>query len=98
MKQKVDEIMRRLHAAKEKQRVRRMRVMTGCLCLLMVSLVAAISSFSGTDTAGQPYSVMGAFLLGPRTGGYVLVAVIAFVIGILVAELARYFRKKNTGK
>ena len=66
-----------------------------CVCLLLVSLVAAISAFSGAGTTAQTYSVMCAFLLGPQTGGYVLVAVIAFVIGILVAELGRYFRKRD---
>ena len=95
MRQKADEIIKRIHTAKKRQRARRMRVMLSCVCLLLVSLVAAISAFSGAGTTAQTYSVMGAFLLGPQTGGYVLVAVIAFVIGILVAELGRYFRKRD---
>ncbi len=91
----IDEIIRRLHIAKQKQRERRMRAMLECSCLLLVSLVVLISGFAGTGVTTQTYSVMGAFLLGPQTGGYILVAVIAFVIGILVAEMTRYLRQKR---
>ncbi|MCR4655796.1 MAG: hypothetical protein K5770_06160 [Lachnospiraceae bacterium] len=41
-------------------------------------------------------SVYGAFLLSPQAGGYVLAAVIAFVIGVVFTLLCQRYRKKSS--
>ena len=51
----------------------------------------------GTEIRG---TALGAFLLGPEAGGYVIVALIAFALGIAAALLAQRHRqmKKEEGK
>ena len=45
-------------------------------------------------------TALGAFLLGPEAGGYVIVALLAFMLGIVAALLAQKHRrmKQREGK
>lgn len=92
------EIMRRskkviLH--RERRKVRLMAGLTGVIALAAV--VALILLPGGTATTKE--SVYGAFLLADETGGYVLVALISFILGIAVAFLCiKYKRLRDLGE
>ena len=94
---KLDEIFRRAEAIRRRQEEHRTRLLGGATAAL--ALVALIGGFArrGTEIRG---TALGAFLLGPEAGGYVLVALIAFALGIAAAMLAQKHRhiKQREGK
>ena len=63
--------------------------------MLAVTLVTSVSLFSGNTAVTAEESMLGAFLLGPVTGSYILVAVVAFVTGILVSVVAQKYRNRK---
>ncbi len=62
-----------------------------CLCMLILS--AGMQSPVGT---GNSYT--GASLLLDDTGGYVLVAVIAFMAGVIITTVIQYYRRKKQNR
>ena len=63
--------------------------------MLAVTLVTSVSLFSGNTAVTAEESMLWAFLLGPVTGSYILVAVVAFVTGILVSVVAQKYRNRK---
>ena len=55
-------------------------------------LILMIGGFAGCGAEIRG-TALGAFLLGPETGGYVLVALIAFALGIAAALLAQRHKR-----
>ena len=62
--------------------------------VLFAILVLVICMLPGGASASSPGSVYGAFLLSAEAGGYILSAVIAFLLGVAVT-LACMARKKS---
>ena len=65
-------------------------------CMLFISLVTVIvlvPNVSG-DVTYTNETVYGSFLMRPQTGGYVLVALLAFVFGVVVSILFKRMRTK----
>ena len=58
------------------------------VCGLALLLVMMIGAFAGSGAPVRP-TALGAFLLGPEAGGYVIVALIAFALGVAAALLAQ---------
>ena len=98
MKETTKEILRRIETVKERRRVRQLRLLSCFTVMLLGGLTTAISLLSSDSKTEAGYSVMGAFLLGPETGGYILVALIAFLAGILLTVLALKYRKLKAAK
>lgn len=69
--------------------------LAGISSALFITLIAAISFLTEEVSINSSKSVYGAFLLGEEAGGYVLVAFIAFVLGITVCLLC--LRHRNRG-
>lgn len=61
---------------------------------LLCVLVAFIGAFGRTGYS-QSRTVYGSFMLSAEVGGYVLVAVLAFVAGIIVATLIHRYKKNR---
>ena len=76
-----------------KQARRLIMVGSGLAALLMTMLFIA----PGVTGSVEPYTVstMGATILGPDAGGYVLIALLAFALGIVVTLL---IQKRRTIK
>ena len=64
----------------------------GTLFAALILVVAIMPGGSAVISAGSAY---GAFLLSPAAGGYVLAAVIAFALGIVVTLLCLKYRKSK---
>lgn len=94
-----EERIERLHKrAKqlEARRERRFTALAVSFCLILfASLLGIIRQVAGqiTDVAVNSYA--GASLLSSEAGGYVLVAVIAFMLGVVVTVLVRKHCKKD---
>ncbi len=98
MKPMTEEIMKRIEVQKKKQEKIKTSLLGGLTTGMVFLLTVVIHVFSGESAAEAGYSVMGAFLLGPETGGYILVAVLAFLIGILVTLLTQRYRNSGMPK
>ena len=102
MKYTTDEALEEIYRRGEQIRDRHERRVTSILsagsAVVGFLLIGLLSYYSGTgvDAVGQSY---GSFLLFPDAGGYVLVAVIAFILGVLITVAARrYKRRKDPAK
>lgn len=71
-----------------------MRGLSGSATVLFFSLMACIAAFGGTGTL-KSRTDYGSFLLSAETGGYVLTAVIAFVMGVITTVLIKRYRKSK---
>ena len=65
---------------------------TGLAALLLAVLLLA-PGIRGGAVPQQP-TVLGATILGPEAGGYVIVALLAFALGIVITLLAQNKRKQ----
>ena len=94
-----EERIQRLHERAEQLRVRRERritAMAAFACLvLFAAILGIVHQISGeiSDVAGNAYT--GASLLSSEAGAYILVAVIAFMLGVVITVIVRKYNKKN---
>ena len=78
------------------QRSRRScRVLSGVSAMLMAFLLLVICMMPGSPGSAFSGTVYGSFLLSAESGGYVLVAVVAFILGVMTTLLIQN-RKKQT--
>ena len=89
------EIMRRSEKLVIRRNRRVCRMLSGLSGMLLAVLVLVIALLPGTAAAPYSGSVYGSFLLSPEAGGYVLAAVIAFVLGIVTTLLCLKIRNKR---
>lgn len=75
-----------------------MQVLSGVSGLLVVLLVCVIASFTDGGTAGIANPAYGAFFLSAEAGGYVLVAVIAFAVGVVLTIAVYKYRRVGKSK
>ena len=69
--------------------------LSSTVTILMVTLIASIAMLTKTGpTQGEP-SDYGSTLLSKEAGAYVLVAVLAFILGVVTTALIFRYRKKN---
>ena len=87
----LEEVFRRAKVIQQKETRRQTRLLGIIACGLLFALFVVIGSFSGG--ASVQATTLGAFLLGPEAGGYVIVALIAFTLGLVVAALCARWRK-----
>ena len=91
----LQEILRRSEAIRAKKERRTIRGLASASAALLALLVAGVCLFSRTETTEGVWSVYGAFLLPAEAGGYVLAAVAAFVIGVVVTVACVRYREKK---
>ena len=78
------EIMRRAEILKKERELRRLRIFSVLACVLTVGLIVFVSHVTA-DSMRNNNGVMGAFLLGPEVGAYVLVAIAALITGMVLS-------------
>ena len=89
---RLDDIFRRAEIVRHRQEENRARLLGGATMALVLALITMIGGFAGRG-AEMRGTALGAFLLGPEAGGYVIVALIAFALGIAAAMLAQRHRQ-----
>lgn len=92
------EIMRRKDQVVLRRSRRSCRVLSGVSALLTVFLLLVISMMPGRTGSAFTGTVYGSFLLSAESGGYVLAAVIAFVLGVGVTLLCLRWAKAQRSK
>ena len=90
----LNEIKRRARRIKREHNRKVTRLLASSASLCLIALFAVISAFSDSQVFGAQ-SEYGAFILPAETGGYVLVAVIGFTLGILITLLINRLKRKN---
>lgn len=98
------EIMKRSQIIKEKKSLKKMMIVEGisacaCLILIIVSVSCLPQITNGDNKASQVH--YGSLLLQTSYMGYVVVGVLAFILGIVVTLLSMHWKKmkqKELGK
>ena len=68
------------------RQMRRLAMVGAGLATLLIAMLVIVPGITGSEEQYAAYS-MGAMILGPETGGYVIVALLAFALGIVVTIL-----------
>ena len=89
------EIMRRMDQIVLQRSRRSCHVLSGVSAMLMAFLLLVICMMPGSPGSAFTGTVYGSFLLSAESGGYVLAAVIAFVLGIVTTLLCLKIRNKR---
>ena len=71
-------------------------MLSGVSALLTVFLLSVIWIMPGQSGSAFTGTVYGSFLLSAESGGYVLAAVIAFVLGVCVTLLCLRYKKNKS--
>ena len=89
-----DEIIKRGDKIRKKHEQRVMRVLSATTAVLAVALLGVISFYGGVGVE-RSETDYGSFFLPAEAGGYVIAALIAFALGIMIAACIRLYRNKN---
>ena len=89
------EIERRSETLKQKRYRRNVRRDSAAAFTLFTALLFCIGAFSRGAADSYDSSFYGASLLSPDAGEYVLISVIAFVLGVLVTALCVKIKDQN---
>lgn len=99
MKHDIDEMLREVTERSEeiikKREQTKIRIMSCMTIMLTMALVTVISVITGDSGAHSSQSVYGSSLIAEEAGGYVIVAVISFVIGVLVTYITQKYRRNK---
>ena len=94
MKYSLDESMhefeKRIEILQKKRQKRLSRVLMSGVGMMSVVLIVALSIVIGPTTPGQGERLYGSFLLSQDAAGYVIIALIAFILGILLTVTVLY--------
>ncbi len=85
----------RLQKKKAQQKARIYGATSVFLLLLLCMQQSMFTSKEVTNAAGIGEKGYGAFLVGSEVGGYVLVAVLAFVLGVVITAIVKYYRNNK---
>lgn len=91
------EILRRSERVTLRRKRRSCQRLTGICSALLAVLVLSITVMPEKLAVTSAGSVYGSFLLSREAGGYVLIGLIAFVLGVSVTLLCLHCRKKHDG-
>ena len=93
----LEEILKRGRKIREKRNKQITGVLSTTTVILTFILFLSISIFTGNVVTGT-HSAYGSFLLPTEVLGYVIVAVIAFVTGVIITVIVRKNNKENNSK
>ena len=93
--QEFKEILGRSRQIRKKREETRLKILSGVTAVMVVVLAAMIARLTNGEQM-EAEAQYGSYMLSSEAGGYVLVAVAAFVLGIVVTFLClRYTKKKK---
>ena len=79
------------------KQARRLTVVGAGLAALLLTMLFIVPGITGNEEQYSAYA-MGAMILGPETGGYVIVALLAFALGIIITLLIQKRRIVKNGE
>jgi len=97
----IEEQMKEISRRKERlENARKTRVFAITGSGLLVSLIAVIAVAPGIEVIYEQSkkTVLGSTILDAKTGSYVLAALIAFTLGVLVTLFCRQYRQNKTDR
>lgn len=92
MEEQMRVILRRKAYYTAKRQLQGLTFLAGGLGLMLCAALVLAPGITGSPVQAAG-SVLGATILGPEAGGYVIVALIAFALGIVAALLAQRRRQ-----
>ena len=95
IEEQMSEIRRRSSLYREKKQIRRLSLLAAGMGAMLVMILMFAPGVSGT--VGESSSVLGATILGPEAGGYVIAALLSFALGIIVTLITQKYRKTDEG-
>ncbi len=93
--QAVTEIKKRSRGIKRDRERKLTKGLMALACFVAIALAGEVGLMTGPTTEGDMASVYGSFLLSPESGIYVLVAVVAFLVGMAITLLIKKLHKKE---
>ena len=87
-----EEVMKRGRILKLKHERKVTTLMTMAASTVMMALVLVIGHFGGVGAGMEGRSAYGSFLLPTQAGGYILVALVAFLLGVAVTLGIKKYR------
>ena len=93
----LNEILKRGRKIREKRNKQITGVLSTTTVILTFILFLSISIFTGNAVTGTN-SAYGSFLLPTEVLGYVIVAVIAFVLGVIITVIVRKNKRKENSE
>lgn len=97
VEEQMREISRRKKHYVEAKKCRKYALTSAGLLASLIAVIAIAPKAIGI-IARNKISVLGSTILGAKTGGYVLVALIAFTLGVFVTMLCRQYMKNKAGR
>ena len=91
----LSEIIRRSKRIASDRRRKRDAILIASAVLIAICASVIILSIPAGNRIYDTMSLYGSFLLNQSTGGYILVAVIAFITGIAVAIICRKYQNEK---
>lgn len=91
--EELDEIMHRSRKITIRRECRKVQIQACLTCAVSLLVIAALILLPKGAVTTSDESVYGAFLLADGTGGYVLVALISFILGVVVTVLSMKYRR-----
>ena len=88
----LEEILKRGRKIREKRNKQITGVLSTTTVILTFILFLSISIFTG-NVVTETHSAYGSFLLPTEVLGYVLVAVIAFVMGVIITVIIKKYKR-----
>jgi hypothetical protein len=76
------EIRRRSSLYREKRQIRTLSLISAGIGFLLMAVLVIAPGVNGI--VAQSSSVLGSMILGPVAGGYVIVSILAFALGVIV--------------
>ena len=93
VEEQMAEIHRRRRVYSGKRQLRRLSLMAACIGILLIAVLIYAPVVKGAARAGDT-GYFGATILGPEAGGYVIVAILSFILGMIITLITQ--KKKET--
>ena len=96
IEEQMNEIRRRKTVYSEHKKIHKLTAYATCTSLILIGIMLFAPTVTGSIGEGA-VSIYGATILGPEAGGYVLVAILSFTLGIVITLLIQHKRNLKEG-
>ena len=92
----LEEILKKSDLIRKKRENRKIQLLSGLIVLLFAGMILTVSMYAGSGTTRATETAYGSFLLSSETGGYILVAVMAFTAGVVLTMILQKQRRNKS--
>ena len=94
----LSEIKRRSTKIRKEEAKKKEIILSAVSACLMLALVVVIGIFGGAGVVAGAGSAYGSFFISAESGGYVLVAIAAFLVGVIVTVVIKHRLKRENNE